>query len=220
VPTTPPKVILIGLVTALLQFGLAILGWRGWTPFFAHPALVALAAVTLAMMFVAPFSPGNTSPGIREDRRNRWVLTAFGLIAMLNAYFPAFTDRKDVWTIDGNATRWLGIALYATGGVLRIWPVFVLGTRFSGLVAIQPGHTLQTRGIYGVIRNPSYLGMMIMLIGWALAFRAAVGLGFTVIFLVPLIARIRAEERLLREHFGAEYDEYFAQTWRLLPGIY
>jgi len=38
--------------------------------------------------------------------------------------------------------------------------------------------------------------------------------------LIPLIARIRAEERLLHSHFGAEYDAYFARTWRLVPGIY
>ena len=48
------------------------------------------------------------------------------------------------------------------GGALRIWPVFVLGRRFSGLVAIQPGHTLVTTGIYSVIRNPSYLGLLII----------------------------------------------------------
>jgi protein-S-isoprenylcysteine O-methyltransferase Ste14 len=219
-PTTPPKVILVGLLSALIQFGLAILGWGGCTPFFAHPALVALAAVTLAMMIVAPFSPGNTSPGIREDRRNRWVLTAFGLIAMANAFLPAFTDRKGFWTIDGDTTRWTGIALYAIGGVLRLGPVFVLGKRFSGLVAIQPGHTLETRGVYAVIRNPSYLGMLAMMLGWALAFRSIVGLLFTALLLVPLIARIRAEERLLREHFGAAYDQYFSRTWRLIPGIY
>jgi hypothetical protein len=123
------------VVTALLQFALAILGWGGWTPFFAHPALVALAWVTVAMMIVVPFSSGNTSPGIREDRRNCWVLFAFSLIALLNAYFPAYTDRTNFWTIDGDSTRWLGIVLYACGGVLRLWPVFVLGTRFSGLVA-------------------------------------------------------------------------------------
>jgi len=44
---------------------------------------------------------------------------------------------------------------------LRLWPVFILGRRFSGLVAIQPGHTLVTNGIYGVVRNPSYLGMRV-----------------------------------------------------------
>src|SRR5215475_2414373 len=96
-------------------------------------------------------------------------------------------------SIDGDATRWIGVVLYALGGVLRLWPVFVLGKRFRGLVAIQPGHTLETGGIYRVVRNPSYLGMLIMMLGWALSFRSIVGLLFTVALLIPLIARIHAE---------------------------
>src|SRR2546429_1822335 len=40
---------------------------------------------------VALFSGGNLSPGEREDRGNRWVLAAFGLIGLLLAYQP---DRK------------------------------------------------------------------------------------------------------------------------------
>ena len=48
-----------------------------------------------------------------------------------------------------------------TGGALRLWPVFVLGHRFSGLVAIQRGHTLVTTGVYSVIRHPSYLGLLV-----------------------------------------------------------
>jgi len=98
--------------------------------------------------------------------------------------------------------------------------VYVLRNRFSGLVAIQPGHTLETTGIYGVIRNPSYLGMFISALGWVLAFRSVVGVLLVASLLVPLVARIQAEERLLREHFGAEYEAYCVRTWRLVPGIY
>ena len=116
--------------------------------------------------------------------------------------------------------RGTGVVLCAAGGVLRIAPVYVLRNRFSGLVAIQPGHQLETRGIYGTIRNPSYLGLLISALGWVLAFRSIVGVILTATMLVPLLARIRSEERLLREHFGAEYDAYRARTWRLLPGIY
>jgi protein-S-isoprenylcysteine O-methyltransferase Ste14 len=200
--------------------GLAVLGRGGFAAFFSHPALIALTAAVFLMAGATLFTGGNLSPGEREDRSNRWVLAAFGLIGLLSAYLPAYTDRKDVWTFDGDSVRWLGVALFAVGGVLRIWPVFVLGRRFSGLVAIQPGHTLVTDGVYGVIRHPSYLGLLVNALGWALAFRSGVGLLLTAAAIPPLLARIRAEERLLRAQFGDAYDAYCSRTSRLLPGLY
>jgi len=157
---------------------------------------------------------------VREDRANRWVIVAFGLIGLLAAYLPAYTDRNGFWTLDGDTIRWVGVVLFAAGGALRIWPVFVLGRRFSGLVAIQPGHTLVTSGVYGIIRHPSYLGLLANSLGWALAFRSAVGIVLTVLLIPPLLARIGAEERLLQTQFGAEYDAYRSRTWRLIPGLY
>ena len=214
------KMALLQIVWVSVQFGLAIVGWGGWAAFFAHRALVALAAVSLAFVAIAMFSRGNLSPGVREDRGNRWVLTAFGVLALLTAYLPAHTDRIEFWTLDGDTIRWLGIAIFIAGCGLRIGPVFVLGNRFSGLVAIQPGHTLVTTGIYGVIRNPSYAGMLVALLGWALVFRSGVGIVLTALFVPPLVARIRAEENMLRSQFGSEYDAYCAHTRRLLPGVY
>jgi protein-S-isoprenylcysteine O-methyltransferase Ste14 len=116
--------------------------------------------------------------------------------------------------------RWTGVALFVAGGVLRIWPVFVLGRRFSGLVAIQPGHTLVTTGIYRVIRNPSYLGLLVNSLGWGLAFRSGVGVLLTALTIPPLVARMRAEEALLLSEFGDEYDAYRNRTSRLVPGVY
>jgi protein-S-isoprenylcysteine O-methyltransferase Ste14 len=207
-------------VATLAYLGLAILGWGGLAPFFSHPAVIALAVVLILLTAVALFSEGNLSSGEREDRANRWVIAAFGLIGILAAYLPAYTDRKGFWVVDGEIIRWLGVALFAGGGALRIWPVFVLGRRFSGLVAIQPGHTLVTRGVYGVIRHPSYLGLLVNSLGWALAFRSGVGVLLTALLIPPLLARVGAEERLLRTQFGSAYDAYCRRTSRLLPGIY
>ncbi len=214
------KITITGGVSIIIQFGLAIAGWGGWRAFFSHPALQGLAWVTAGLMLLAVPSGGGLSSGEKEDRANRWVLGAFSVIALLMAYFSAYTDRIGFWTLDGETVRWVGVAVCAAGGVLRILPVFVLRNRFSGLVAIQHGHKLETRGMYGVIRNPSYLGMLTTSLGWVLAFRSGVGVLLAALLLIPLVARIRAEERLLREHFGAEYDAYVARTWRLVPGIY
>jgi protein-S-isoprenylcysteine O-methyltransferase Ste14 len=213
------RLILIVAGTAA-YLGVAVLGWGGFSAFFSHRALVALAIALFALSGVALFAGGNLSPGLREDRGNRWVLVAFALIGLLGAYLPAYTDRNDFWTFDGEGIRWLGVALFAAGGALRIWPVFVLGRRFSGLVAIQPGHTLVTTGVYSVIRHPSYLGLLVNSLGWGLAFRSGGGVLLTALSIPPLLARIRAEEMLLRTQFGADYDAYRARTSRLIPGLY
>ena len=204
----------------IAYIGLAIYGWGGFAAFFSHSALIALAIALFLLTGAALFTEGNLSSGVREDRANRWVIVAFALIGVLSAYLPAYTDRKDFWTLDGETIRWIGVALFAIGGALRLWPVFVLGRRFSGLVAIQPGHTLVTSGAYGVIRHPSYLGLLVNSLGWALAFRSGVGILLTVLLVPPLLARIHAEERLLQAQFGDEYDAYRRRTSRLIPGLY
>ena len=219
--TTPsPKLALFTVAATFAYLGLAIHGWGGFTAFFSHTALIALSVVLILMTGVALFTQGNLSPGEREDRGNRWVIVALVLIGTLAAYLPAYTDRKDFWTLDGDTVRWLGVMLFAAGGALRLWPVFVLGRRFSGLVAIQPGHTLVTGGVYRVIRHPSYLGLLVNSLGWALAFRSGVGVLLTALLIPPLLARIRAEEKLLQTQFSTAYDTYRGRTWRLIPGLY
>jgi protein-S-isoprenylcysteine O-methyltransferase Ste14 len=215
-----PKLAAFTIVSSIAYLGLAILGWGSFTAFFSQPALIALTVVFFALVGASMFTSGNLSSGEREDRGNRWVLGAFGLIGLLSAYLPAYTDRAEFWTLDGETVRWIGVALFAIGGVLRMWPVFVLGRRFSGLVAIQPGHTLVTTGIYSVIRHPSYLGLLVNALGWALAFRSGVGVLLVVLTIPPLLARIHAEERLLQSQFGADYDAYRSRTSRLIPGVY
>jgi protein-S-isoprenylcysteine O-methyltransferase Ste14 len=214
------KVLLVGLLSLFVQLGLAILGWGGFAAFFSHPSFVVMVAATFLMGAVSLFTRGNLNSGEREDRGNRWVLGAFTVLAILLAYIPAYTDRRDIWTIDGEAIRWIGVILFVVGGALRLWPVFVLGRRFSGLVAIQRDHTLVTTGIYRHVRNPSYLGLLVSSLGWALIFRSVLGILIAALLLIPLVARMRAEERLLAEQFGAEYALYRARTRRLLPGVY
>ena len=212
--------VLMTIVSTLVFLALAILGWGGPAAFFSHPALIALTIAVFAMAGAAAFSPGNLSAGEREDRSNRWVIAVFAAIGVLAAYLPAYTDRREFLTLDGDAVRWLGVILFVVGGTLRIWPVYVLGRRFSGLVAIQPEHKLVTSGIYGVIRHPSYLGLVVNALGWALAFRSGVGVLLAALTIPPVLARILAEEALLHAQFGPEYDVYRSRTSRLVPGLY
>lgn len=210
----------IGIVTTLVYLWLAVLGAGGFAAFFSHPVRTILAVASLVMASAAFFSDVNLSSGQREDRSNRWIFLPLLVLGLLSAFLPAYTERQGWWVLDGETIRWLGVFFYLAGGALRIWPIFVLGRRFSGLVAIQPGHELVTDGIYRVIRHPSYLGMIILMLGWALAFRSGLGVLLAALTVPPLLARIRSEETLLRLQFGDAYDAYRRRTSRLIPGIY
>ena len=217
---TKPRLAAISIVSLAAYLGLAIAGAGGANRFFSHPQFTAATAVTIALAVASLFSEGHVGAGVREDRSNRWVIAALSALGLIDAYLPAYCDRIDFLTFGGEGVRWAGVLLYSVGGVLRIAPVFVLGRRFSGLVAIQSEHQLVTDGLYGVIRHPSYLGLFVLTLGWGFVFRSGVGVVIAVLMLIVVLARIDAEERLLSETFGAEYDAYRARTWRLVPYVY
>ena len=208
------------LVQLVVTLALSALGWGGWIPLVAHPARAAFVALMLVFVLAGLASPVNLSSGDREDTANRRIFLPAMVGLLLLTWLMPWMDRRDIWTIDGDVARYSGVMLLVLGGVLRIWPMFVLGRRFSGLVAIQSGHELVTGGPYRYVRHPSYLGMMLGLVGWTLVFRSSVGLIASALGLPLLIERIDAEEALLASHFGSAYDDYRRRTWRLIPGVY
>src|SRR5262245_10531682 len=219
-PLAKLGMILVTAASLALCTGLAVWGCGGWSAFMAHPARAGAVVAMGVLSVAAMFTSGNLSSGRREDTKNRWILPPFLVLGFVLAWLPAYTDRHDVWTIDGDAVRYLGLALFVVGSALRVGAVFVLGRRFSGLVAIQEGHELVTGGLYRVIRHPSYLGLLMGLFGWALIFRSAIGLLVSLLLVPPLVARMNSEEALLESEFGERYSDYRRRTWRLLPFVY
>jgi protein-S-isoprenylcysteine O-methyltransferase Ste14 len=211
---------ILGLVGTVVFVGLGILGWGDVAGYFAHPARAAATGCSIALTVVAMRSGLSLGPGIREDARGRQAFLPGALGSVLLAWLPPYMDRRDIWTIDGDAARWIGLALLVAGGVLRVWPMFTLGRRFSPFVAIQQGHELVTDGIYRYLRHPSYLGGLVALIGWVLVFRSSVGLLLAVGGLQLTLARIGTEEELLASEFPQAWAEYCRHSWRLVPGVY
>jgi protein-S-isoprenylcysteine O-methyltransferase Ste14 len=210
----------LAILIGCALYAILVVWARGAQAFSTITPLSALAVVYLALCIAALFVGGSLSPGLREDRGNRWVLPVFGLLGLATAIFPAWDDAHDFSTFGGDSLRWLGVVLVALGGALRLWPVVVLGHRFSGLVAIQPGHRLQTSGLYSKIRHPSYLGLLVASLGWVLAFRSGLGLLLVALLIPPVLARIKAEENLLASEFGPEYEAYRARTSKMIPGLW
>ena len=189
--------------------------------FFQQPARLGMVVATVLLALLALFSRSSgLSSGEREDRGNRWVVPTLLVLSLLLAWLPPYLDGRDLWTLPQPIIPYIGLILYVLGGVLRIMPVFALGRRFSGLVAIQHGHRLKTDGLYRFIRHPSYMGLLVSCTGLVLIFRCWIGLLIVAGIFVILLARIKSEEALLASTFGEEYEAYRRRTWRLVPWLY
>jgi hypothetical protein len=68
---------------------------------------------------------------------------------------------------------------------------------YHGLTVLGWGGITALFSHTALIRHPSYLGLLILSLGWALAFRSGVGVLLAALLIPPLLARIHAEERLL-----------------------
>ena len=104
--------------------------------------------------------------------------------------------------------------------ILAFVALRALGKQYSGYVTLQEDHQLVQTGIYGVIRHPIYLRALMVFVGLPLIFRSWLLLPLFVVGVLFVGYRIRQEEKLLAEHFGAEFEAYRRRTWRLLPYLY
>jgi protein-S-isoprenylcysteine O-methyltransferase Ste14 len=216
---------LFSLLSVVVLFGLSFVAFavgRGdWIAFFQSPARVGAFVVSLTLSALVVFSDfGGMNPGKKEDRGNRWIFGPVLVLSLGLAVLPPYLDGRNLWVTDETVTPYVGLVLLAVGGALRLAAVFVLGRRFTGLVAIQEGHRLQTGGLYCLIRHPSYAGMLLYMAGYVLVFRCWLGLLLVAGTLAVLVARMNAEEALLESEFGEEYKSYRRRTWRLVPWVY
>jgi protein-S-isoprenylcysteine O-methyltransferase Ste14 len=195
-------------------------GWDDWRGFVLSMPRDTVCAGVVAL-FLGTFAFGcNVSTGRREHSGNNWIFPVMLLVGLAMGWFCGHDDRRNIHVFGSQSVADLGAILFLAGTVLRIAAVRTLGPRHSVWVAVQEGHRLVTTGLYRVVRHPSYVGALLAVFGWALAFRSEIGLALAVLIVPPILSRIRAEENLLNAEFGDLYQSYQRRTSRLLPFVY
>jgi protein-S-isoprenylcysteine O-methyltransferase Ste14 len=104
----------------------------------------------------------------------------------------------------------LGFSIYA-----RVW----LGGNWSGTVTLKENHELIRGGPYNRVRHPIYTGILLAILGSAIAtgeWRALLALA---LITAGFLRKIVVEERVLTEQFGDAYRQYQAEVPALLPGL-
>jgi protein-S-isoprenylcysteine O-methyltransferase Ste14 len=115
----------------------------------------------------------------------------------------------------------LGITLAVFGQSFRLitigWEYIHRGGK-DGKVYAQ---RLVKRGMYGITRNPMYVGNALIAVGMALSTCSPIVYGLIIpFFLFVYQAIVSAEEHYLRNKFGAEYEAYCARVNRFIPSVH
>ncbi len=109
----------------------------------------------------------------------------------------------------------LGIILVVAGGLLAFAGERAFHRVGTNVPPWRPALALATTGIYARVRNPMYVGLILILAGFA----AALASDWIVVLLVPTalllhFGVVRREERYLEAKFGEDYRRYKASVPR------
>jgi protein-S-isoprenylcysteine O-methyltransferase Ste14 len=110
-------------------------------------------------------------------------------------------------------------ALLVLGLGFTVWARLTLGRNWSGYVTLKAGHRLVRSGPYALVRHPIYTGLLLAMLGTAVAIDEWRGLLGLVIATETLVRKLRLEERWLAEEFGSEYAAYKNEVKALIPGL-
>jgi protein-S-isoprenylcysteine O-methyltransferase Ste14 len=107
----------------------------------------------------------------------------------------------------------------ATGAAIVLRCIWDFAAKGRGTLApVDPPKQLVVQGLYRYVRNPMYLGVLLVLLGETAFFGSPALLQYTLawFFLVNLVV-VLYEEPSLRNRFGDSYERYRRSVHRWLP---
>jgi len=182
------------------------------------------AALVIEIIIRAPLNRQRKQEKMSERRvtnQEIFILILLFLGGFVTPLIYALTNWLDFanYTLPAWA-GWLGVLLLATG-VLIFWRAHAdLGLNWSPSLEIREKHELITRGIYGVIRHPMYASQWLVAMATPLLLQNWIAGFLNLLVFIPFyLMRVKAEEQMMLDSFGAQYQEYMKKTGSVLPRI-
>lgn len=147
------------------------------------------------------------------------------VLAMLGFFVPLVWVASPLFSFAEYPLRMgplvVGVACFVAGLWLFYRSHADLGTNWSVTLQVRENHRLVVEGVYQRIRHPMYTALFLYSVGQVFVLPNWVaGPSYLVTFGVLFALRVRAEEKLMLEVFGADYAAYMARTKRLMPGVW
>lgn len=144
-----------------------------------------------------------------------FLILAPGMVA---GYIPLVLLRRGA-EIETGVFAFLAFPLWAIGGAVLLWSFWNFLVQGRGTPApIDAPKELVATGFYRYVRNPMYVGILLMLIGHFLWFKTIGLIAYAgIVFLAFHLFVTLYEEPTLRRKFGTSYEEYLRRVPRWIP---
>ncbi len=142
------------------------------------------------------------------------LVAAFYLLSRPEAHYSWLGTR---FVPDAAAVQWIAVLLTAAGVGIAIWARWHLGANWSGVVTLKEGHELIRTGPYRSIRHPIYTGILLALLGTAVALGEVRGLVAVGVAWLSFYIKANREESFLAQEFGPRFAEHQQHTGMFLP---
>ena len=160
----------------------------------------------------------------RDKTRRRDPMSIFGIVIQTLSLPAVWMFPRRSYTIFplGFWFQWLTTVLVIAIILVSLWTIWsalrVLGKQWSLQARVLEDHKLVREGPYRFVRHPIYSGMLGMIVAGGLAWNHWIGsLISLVLFGIGTAIRVRSEEKLLREQFGAAFEDYKRGVPAVLP---
>ena len=139
----------------------------------------------------------------------RLTLIATALIVFVfSVMYQYYEWLSPIAWMNSSVLMILGIALLILALIWVLVAQLQMGDSWRIGIDEESKSALVQHGLFGVSRNPIFLGMVVMLLGLLLLLPTAVTLTVTALGIVLIHVQVRLEEAFLTEKYGEEYRKY------------
>lgn len=185
--------------------------------YFAAATIVVLIGLVLARTAILN-RQGVKAMNFGNIDKKDFLIPPFALLYFYMVFsnalgWPAISTHR---FFESDVVGWIGVGVCAAGLLLFLAALISFGRSFRVGIDTNTTDKLITSGVFAFSRNPIYVAFWIILLGQFLTFPNWILLVYLGVATWLFHRQVLREEEYLREHYGAEYEEYFRRVRRYL----
>ncbi len=193
--------------------------WQAWVFIVVFTLSTSIPSTYLALKDPAALQRRMHAGPAAETRPVQKVIITGSFLLLPAVMILSAFDHRFGWSPVPTAITVLGDVLVALGlGTTML--VVIQNSYAAANITVEEGQKVISTGLYGLVRHPMYVGVLIMMVGIPLALGSWWGLIILIPGMIGLVFRILDEEKMLKQEL-AGYSEYTHKVrYRLIPHVW